>query len=92
MSLPVRRSRSDRRTGKLTRIAEIHTMSMLSCICGEVITDNTDHLPYKGCLFADTGFFDLFDRISADVAASSSHVSLAQSASGLLHTSETIRP
>jgi predicted RNA-binding Zn-ribbon protein involved in translation (DUF1610 family) len=43
-------------------------MSKLGCSCGEVIRDNTDRLPYKGELFADAQFFDLFDRISAEVA------------------------
>jgi hypothetical protein len=44
-------------------------MSKLGCQCGEVIRDNTDYIPYKGYLFADTEFFDLFPLISRDVAA-----------------------
>jgi len=28
-------------------------MSKFKCTCGEVIYDQTDHLPYKGYLFAD---------------------------------------
>ena len=43
-------------------------MSKLACPCGEIICDNTDHLPYKGFLFADAEFFDLFEPISRDIA------------------------
>ena len=44
-------------------------MSKLACPCGEIIPDNTDNLPYKGHLFADTGFFALFESISRDIAS-----------------------
>ncbi len=43
-------------------------MSKLACPCGEIICDNTDNLSYKGYLFADTEFFDLFNPISRDIA------------------------
>jgi hypothetical protein len=43
-------------------------MSKLACPCGEVICDNTDNLPYKGYLFADTEFLGLFEPISRDIA------------------------
>ncbi len=43
-------------------------MSKLACPCGEIICDNTDHLPYKGHLFADTEFFGLFESVSKDIA------------------------
>lgn len=39
------------------------------CKCGEVIRDQKDNLPYKGYLFADTGYSEMFERISADVAS-----------------------
>ena len=42
-------------------------MSKFMCRCGEVIRDQTDNLPYKGYIFADTEYFDLFDRITADI-------------------------
>ena len=44
-------------------------MSKFKCTCGEVIYDQTDHLPYKGYLFADHDYFELFDKISTDIAA-----------------------
>ena len=43
-------------------------MSKFKCVCGEVIYDQTDHLPYKGHLFTDEEYFEVFDRISADIA------------------------
>jgi hypothetical protein len=42
-------------------------MSKFMCHCGEIIRDQTDHSPYKGHVFPDTEFFDLFDLISAEI-------------------------
>ena len=39
------------------------------CRCGEVIRDQADNLPHKGYIFADTEYFDLFDRITADITS-----------------------
>ena len=43
-------------------------MSKLQCICGELIRDNTDQLPYKGYVFTDIEFFGLFEKMSKDIA------------------------
>jgi hypothetical protein len=45
-----------------------YRMSKFKCACGEVIYDQTDHLPYKGHLFADVDYFEIFNRISTDLA------------------------
>lgn len=44
----------------------------MRCECGEIITDQTDNLPYKAHFIPDQewfGMFDAMDRVITDVAA-----------------------
>ena len=44
----------------------------IRCECGEIISDQTDYLPYKAHFISDQdwfGVFDAIDRIISDVAA-----------------------
>ena len=44
-------------------------MSKFMCKCGEIIRDQANNLPYKGYVFSDRIYFDLFDRITTDIAS-----------------------
>jgi hypothetical protein len=44
-------------------------MSKLGCICGHIIADNTDSIPYKGNLLKDQDSERFWDAAAAGLAA-----------------------
>jgi len=39
----------------------------LKCTCGEIITDQTDHLPHKAYIIGDKDYFEFLDVIEAAI-------------------------
>lgn len=44
-------------------------MSKLGCVCGHVIADNTNSLPYKGQLLKDQDWEPFWDTVAVELAA-----------------------
>jgi len=38
-------------------------MSKLGCVCGHVIVDQTDQIPYKASFITDVDLFDFYDAV-----------------------------
>jgi hypothetical protein len=43
-------------------------MSKLKCVCGHVIVDQTDHLPYKADLIPDKSYDKFMDSVESDLS------------------------
>ncbi|PWU09791.1 MAG: hypothetical protein C5B50_26710 [Verrucomicrobia bacterium] len=55
----------------------------MRCECGEIISDNTDYLPYKAFLIADEDWFgvaDAIDEITSEVASGRTTILAAETA------------
>jgi hypothetical protein len=63
----------------------------MRCECGEIISHQTDNLPYKAHFIADQDWFsvsDAIDQIISDVASGRTTVDAAQTAFRVVHNKE----
>ncbi|WP_241775545.1 hypothetical protein [Acinetobacter venetianus] len=42
-------------------------MSKLGCVCGHVIVDQTNYIPYKASFITDVDLFDFYDAVDSTI-------------------------
>ncbi|MBC9228638.1 MULTISPECIES: hypothetical protein [Acinetobacter] len=48
-------------------------MSKLGCVCGHVIVDQTDQIPYKASFITDVDLFDFYEAVDNTINTSLNH-------------------